>query len=382
MKKSSPVLIQLIFLLVLLSLLITLLNMLGIPNPFYNPFSRPLATPKPVAAPPSELGADEKSTIEVFKNTSPSVVFITNTAYRRDFFMRAHEVPQGSGSGFVWDHDGHIVTNYHVVYGADSISVTLYDQTAWEGVVIGADEDYDLAVVRIGAPSNRLQPVMIGSSKDLQVGQKVLAIGNPFGLDTTLTTGVISALGRNINAMSGRTIFNVIQTDAAINPGNSGGPLLDSFGRIIGVNTAIISPSGAYSGIGFSVPIDTVNRVVPQLISKGQFAKPFLGVVLMDDSLRSRFREAGYGDLEGAIIGRVYAQSPADRAGVVGIQTNRQGEIILGDVIIAINDQTVKENNDLLKVLDDFSPGDEVTLLLRRDDQEREVKVQLSVRPE
>lgn len=382
MKKHSSTFIQLIFVLVLFSLLITLLNMLGIPNPFYNPFSRPVATPKPVAAPPSQLGADEKATIEVFDRVSPSVVFMINTAYRREFFAPAQDIPQGSGSGFIWDHEGHIVTNYHVVYDADSISVTLYDQTAWEGTVVGADADYDLAVVRIGAPKNRLQPVSIGTSQDLQVGQKVLAIGNPFGLDTTLTTGVISALGRNIEAMNGRTIFNVIQTDAAINPGNSGGPLLDSFGRLIGVNTAILSPSGNYSGIGFSVPVDTVNRVVPQLIRKGHISKPFIGIVLVDDNFRDRLHNAGYENLEGVIIGRVYAKSPADRAGLEGIRFGNQGRLILGDRITAINGETVETNNDLLKRLDSFSPGDEITLTLRQNGEERKETLQLAVRPE
>lgn len=356
--------------------------MMGIPNPFYNPFSRPRATPKPVALAPGELGADEKATIEVFKSVSPSVVFIINTAFRRDFFMQGHEVPQGSGSGFVWDHDGHIVTNFHVVLDAASISVTLFDQSVWEGTVTGADADYDLAVVRIGAPASVLQPVSIGTSSELQVGQKVLAIGNPFGLDTTLTTGVISALGRNIAALSGRTIFNVIQTDAAINPGNSGGPLLDSFGRTIGVNTAIVSPSGVNSGIGFSVPIDTVNRVVPQLIARGKTAKPYLGVSLVDDSWRKRFENAGYTGLEGAIVGRVEPRSPAERAGLIPTRFDLKGRVMLGDIITAINGEAIKKSNDLLRVLDGMSPGEEAVLRIRRNGEERDVRVQLGVRSE
>lgn len=376
-KPASSLLSQLFFAAVFFSLMVTLLNMMGIPNPFYNPFSRPMASPKPVTPSPGELGADEKATIEAFKRMSPSVVFIINSALKRGFDFRAHEVPQGSGTGFVWDHDGHIVTNCHVVYDASNISVTLYDQTVWDGVIVGADEDYDLAVVRIGAPKDRLQPVIIGESNLLQVGQKVLAIGNPFGLDTTLTVGVISALGRNIESMSGRSIFNVIQSDAAINPGNSGGPLLDSFGRVIGVNTAIVSPSGTNAGIGFSVPIDTVNRVVPQLIRKGKIAKPFLGVYLVDESL---FKRAGYRNLEGAIIGSIDQQSPAASAGLQGAQLDERGTVILGDIIVSANGQAVKKNDDLLKVLDGLSPGDAITLRVRRGQEERDVKMQLGAR--
>ena len=381
MKHKSSPLVLFLFAILMLSLLITLLNMLGVPNPFYNPFSRPMATPKPVVPPPGDQGGEEQATIDVFKRVSPSVVFIINTEYHRDYFtMREYTDRHGAGSGFVWDHDGHIVTNFHVIQDADSITVTLFDQTAWEGTVIGADPDFDLAVVKIGAPRSRLQPIMAGSSGDLQVGQKVLAIGNPFGLDTTLTVGVISALGRNITSVSKRPIFDVIQTDAAINPGNSGGPLLDSFGRMIGVNTAIYSPSGSSAGIGFSVPIDTVNRIVPQLITRGQIAKPYLGVVLLPEPHRKRF-ELDTG-LTGAVLFKVEARSPAGRAKLQGAEQNRRRELVLGDILVAANNQPIKNNNDLFKILDDLSPGEEVLFRIRRDGQEQDVRIQLGVRSE
>ncbi|MGZ8384263.1 MAG: S1C family serine protease, partial [Nitrospira sp.] len=213
------------------------------------------------SAGPTELSTDEQATIAVFERATRSVVFIANTAMQRDpWSFNLFEVPQGSGTGFVWSRQGHIVTNFHVIYGADAITVTLADQVEYKAKVVGVDPDHDIAVLQIQAPEAALQPVTIGNSQSLRVGQKVLAIGNPFGLDHTLTTGVVSALGRTIKSMSNRTIEGVIQTDAAINPGNSGGPLLDSAGRLIGMNTQIVSPSGAFAGIGFAVPADTVSR--------------------------------------------------------------------------------------------------------------------------
>ena len=215
------------------------------------------------------LGADERNTIDLFQKIAPAVVSIKNAALRRDFFsLNIYEIPQGAGSGFVWDDQGHVVTNFHVIYQADKIEVVLDNQHTYEARLIGGAPEFDLAVVKIDAPKESLQPIALGSSKDLRVGQKVLAIGNPFGLDHSLSTGVVSALGRSIQSLTGRKINDVIQTDAAINPGNSGGPLLDSFGRLIGVNTAIYSPSGGSAGIGFAIPGDTVRRIVPQLITK------------------------------------------------------------------------------------------------------------------
>jgi S1-C subfamily serine protease len=212
---------------------------------------------------PDGLTPDEKRTIEVFRRARPSVVFITSLSVRRDFFtLDIQQIPQGTGSGFVWDRDGHIITNFHVIGDGDAFSVTLADQSEWEARVIGAAPDKDLAVLKIKAPRERLVPLTPGTSRTLLVGQRVFAVGNPFGLDHSLTTGVVSALGRELRSPSGRRIRDAIQTDAAINPGNSGGPLLDSSGRLIGVSTAIFSPSGASAGIGFAVPVDTVTRLV------------------------------------------------------------------------------------------------------------------------
>ncbi len=233
----------------------------------------PGAIPREIQA-RGNLAADEQNTIDIFRRSAPSVVYITSIALRRNLFsLNIYEIPQGTGSGFIWDSGGRIVTNYHVIQDANRLEVTLADHTTWKGVLVGAVPDLDLAVLQISAPSAKLQPISIGESSSLQVGQKVFAIGNPFGLDQTLTTGIVSALGREIKAVTGRTIHNVIQTDAAINPGNSGGPLLDSAGRIIGVNTAIYSPSGGSSGIGFAVPVEDVNRVVPQVIRQGKVVR-------------------------------------------------------------------------------------------------------------
>src|SRR6185295_3452494 len=245
----------------------------------------PRAAPRPVT-PRGDLLGDEKSTITLFRQASPSVVNITAIGVERDLFtLNLYQIPQGTGSGFVWDTNGDIITNVHVSQNADAAQVTLADQSNWRARVVGTAPDKDLAVLRIDAPANRLHPIPIGTSKDLQVGQSVFAIGNPFGLDQTLTTGVISALNREIESVTRRPIQGVIQSDAAINPGNSGGPLLDSAGRLIGVNTAIYSPSGASAGIGFAIPVDTVNRIVPRLIRDGRFIRPALGVTAGSESL-------------------------------------------------------------------------------------------------
>ncbi len=218
------------------------------------------AGPRPIA-PRGELAADEKSTIALFRQASPSIVHITAVSVARDLFtLNLLQIPEGTGSGLVWDDTGNIVTNYHVIQNAGAAQVTLADQSTWKARLVGIAPDKDLAVLKIDAPKSRLRPIPIGTSKDLQVGQSAFAIGNPFGLDQTLTTGVVSALGREIESVTRRPIQGVIQTDAAVNPGNSGGPLLDSAGRLIGVNTAIYSPSGASVGIGFAIPVDTVNR--------------------------------------------------------------------------------------------------------------------------
>ena len=308
----------------------------------------------------------------VFEKAMNSVVFISNTAIQRDFWsLDLFEVPQGSGSGFVWNKQGHIVTNFHVVYGASSIKVTLADRSEYKAALIGADPDHDLAVLQIQAPDAVLSPVTVGTSHDLRVGQKVLAIGNPFGLDHTLTTGVVSALGRTIKSLSNRTIEGVIQTDAAINPGNSGGPLLDGTGRLIGVNTQIVSPSGAFAGIGFAVPVDTVNRIVPELIKYGKLIRPGLGVSLVPDAMAKRW------GVDGLIIGKVSRGGPADRAGLRGARGTVAGRVELGDIIMAVAGKRVTTIDDLMNVMEDHKVGDQVTVEVLRGNRRKQVSVTL-----
>jgi S1-C subfamily serine protease len=278
-------------------------------------------------------------------------------------------VPQGAGSGFVWNQEGYIVTNFHVVYNADSLTVVLSDQSEHDARIVGADPDHDLAVVQIQVPKDKLFPIAVGSSHDLKVGQKALAIGNPFGLDHTLTTGVISALHRSIESMTKRTIENVIQIDAAINPGNSGGPLLDSSGRLIGINTMIVSPSGGFSGIGFAVPVDIINEIVPQLIQLGKVVRAGMGIALLSDSVARRFVA------QGAMIGQVAPGAPADRAGLRGTTQGRAGQ--LGDVITAVDGEAVHTVDDLRRILDRHKVGDQVHLEVLRDGSSRQVVVTL-----
>lgn len=330
----------------------------------------PRAIPRPVEA-RGDLAADEKNTIEIFRNAAPSVVYITSIAVRRNLFnLNVYEIPQGTGSGFIWDKQGRIVTNYHVISDASRLEVTLADHSSWKAVLVGAAPDRDIAVLQISAPADKLRPLSIGESKDLLVGQKVFAIGNPFGLDQTLTTGVVSALGREITASTGRTIRDVIQTDAAINPGNSGGPLLDSAGRLIGINTAIFSPSGASSGIGFAVPVREVNRVVPQIITKGKLIRPGLGLTLANRNLS---KELG---LEGVLVLRVLPGSTAEKAGLQGTTQVRDG-LVVGDVILAVNGKNVGDYDALRDELEQHEVGETVTLTLMRDASTVDVKVPL-----
>ncbi len=320
-----------------------------------------------------DLAGDERTTIDIFRNSSPSVVYITSIALRRNLFsLNAYEIPQGTGSGFVWDKEGRIVTNFHVISDANRIEVTLGDQSTWKGVLVGAAPDRDLAVLQISAPAEKLHPLSIGDSEELLVGQKVFAIGNPFGLDHTLTTGVVSALGREITAVTGRVIQDVIQTDAAINPGNSGGPLLDSAGRLIGINTAITSPSGGSSGIGFALPVKEVNRVVPQLIRHGKLIRPGLGITLANSQLSRRFSE------DGILIMKVQPGSAAAQAGLQGTRQVRGG-LILGDIILAINGNEFSDYNGLRDALEQYKVGETVTLTLKRDKQKLFVDIKLEV---
>jgi S1-C subfamily serine protease len=327
-------------------------------------------------APRGSLTAPELSTIELFERTAPSVVYITSLSVRRDFWsMNAQEIPRGTGTGFIWDEGGHVVTNFHVLEGSSRFEVTLGDGTTWDAEPVGLAPNQDLAVLRIRASSEQAPPLPLGTSGDLKVGQSVYAIGNPFGLDQTLTTGVVSALGRTIRSRTGQEIENVIQTDAAINPGNSGGPLLDSAGRLIGVNTAIQSPSGASAGIGFAVPVDTVRRIVPDLIAYGRVMRPVMGVKLLDDRIAARNR------LRGAVIESVYANSPAADAGLQGLQEGRSGRTFVGDIIVAIDDEPVTSGADLIAVFERYEAGDEVTATIIRNDETRKVRIRL-VEPE
>ena len=314
----------------------------------------------------------EEATIKLFEEAAPSVCFITTSTVRKDYWNRnVTEIPSGSGSGFIWDESGHIITNFHVIQNASKYTVTLADRTTWDAEIVGTEPGKDLAVLKIKAPKEKLIPIPVGQSSTLKVGQSVYAIGNPFGLDQTLTTGIISALGREIKSVSGRPIRDVIQTDAAINPGNSGGPLLDSSGRLIGVNTMIYSPSGASAGIGFSIPVDEVNWVASDLIKYGEVKRPILGVELLHPTYA-----ASWG-INGALIMGISSGSGADKAGLKATQRDRNGDLILGDIIISVNKTPVKDNNDLILALEKFNPGDRVQLKILREDKEREVVVQL-----
>ncbi|MCL4839889.1 MAG: trypsin-like peptidase domain-containing protein [Thermoanaerobaculia bacterium] len=325
----------------------------------------------PVAA-RGDLAADEQATIELFRASSPSVVYITSLAVRRDLFrLNVMEIPRGAGSGFLWDEAGHVITNYHVIQRADAAQVTLADRSVWDARLVGAAPEKDLAVLRIEAPRAGLRPLPVGSSADLAVGQKVFAIGNPFGLDQTLTTGVISALGREIDSVGGVPIRDVIQTDAAINPGNSGGPLLDSAGRLVGVNTAIYSPSGAYAGIGFAIPVDTVRWVVPDLLAHGRVRRPALGVQLAAADVVRGWR------LEGALVVDVVPGSGAERAGLRPTRRDRRGRLELGDLIVAVDGEPVASSADLLLALERRRPGETVTVTVARDGARRDLAVVL-----
>ncbi|MDT7834926.1 S1C family serine protease [Aquabacterium sp. OR-4] len=331
--------------------------------------------PGPRAVTPrGPLAADELQQIELFRRLSPSVVHITTLEVQRDFFNRAvGQAPRGTGTGFVWDAAGHIVTNFHVIQGASAATVTLADQSTHRAQLVGAFPDRDLAVLKIDAAAARLPAIPIGSSRDLLVGQKVFAIGNPFGLDQTLTTGIVSALNREIESFNNRSIRGVIQTDAAINPGNSGGPLLDSAGRLIGVNTQIASPSGASAGIGFAIPVDEVNRVVPRLIRDGRITRPTLGIGAASEAIQRALRLP-----DGVALVQVTPGGPAARAGLQPFSRGRDGSVVAGDIIVAVNDEPVASLDDLLTLLERRQPGDSVTLNVSRAGRGRKVQAVLA----
>jgi len=323
--------------------------------------------------PRANLDEEEKTTIAIFRRNSPSVVHITTlVSAAMDFFgMDVQQVPEGAGSGFVWDAEGHIVTNFHVIQGAEAAQVTLADRSTWKARLVGAYADGDLAVLAIDGAKDRLQPVLLGTSHDLQVGQKVFAIGNPFGLDHSLTTGIVSALGRQVSSASGRRIKGVIQIDAAINPGNSGGPLLDSSGRLIGVNSAIVSPSGAFVGVGFAIPVDKVYRIVTELIQHGKVIQPTIGVELAPDQWVERL------GLKGVLVLDVVPGSPAAKAGIRPTRRLVNGRIALGDLIVAVDHTEVASSDDFLDLQQSHRVGDTLTVTLDRDGKREEVQAAL-----
>ncbi len=325
---------------------------------------------------PNDLSKSEQRNIEIFRRAAPSVVFITNLSVSRGLLSRkATAIPKGTGSGFVWDDEGHIVTNFHVIRGGNAAKVTFANQKEYDARIVGTAPDKDIAVLKIDAPKAELTPLPRGASANLVVGQETFAIGNPFGLDHTLSTGVVSGLEREIDSLVGRPIFGVIQTDAAINPGNSGGPLMDSGGRLIGINTAIYSPSGASAGIGFAVPVDTVTRIVPQLIEHGKVIRPGLGITF-DPVLNQRT------GLKGVIILTIQPDSAADEAGLKPtMRDTRSGEIILGDIILEIDGEKIETEKDLFKLLDNKQVGDTLAMKVRRGDEEKSVEVTLKPLP-
>jgi len=336
--------------------------------------ARAEAAPRPVV-PRGDLTEEEKSNISIFESSKSSVVYISTSERVVDFWTRnVMTVPRGTGSGFVWDEEGHIITNLHVVAGASSANVRLADGRDYRASLVGASRAHDIAVLKIDVPNNPPAAIPVGTSADLQVGQKVFAIGNPFGLDWTLTTGIVSALDRSLTGDDGVVIQHLVQTDAAINPGNSGGPLLDSAGRLIGMNTAIYSPSGASAGVGFAVPVDTVNRVVPQLIATGHYSPPSLGVETDEVLSRIIARQLG---VRGAAVARVPPGSAGARAGLRGVRNASRGTVIPGDVITAVDGKKVDSVAKLLAILDDYRAGATVTLSVWRGGETVEIPVTL-----
>ena len=310
----------------------------------------------------------EKGVISLFKKSSTSVVFITTSTYKQDYWSRnVYEIPVGSGSGFIWDKAGHIITNYHVIKGVDKAEVTLSDHTSWPATLVGVAKEKDIAVLKIDAPKDKLIAIKRGRSDNLIVGQFVMAIGNPFGLDHTLTTGVISALGREIQSQAQIPIRDIIQIDAAINPGNSGGPLLNSAGKLIGVNAAIYSPSGASAGIGFAIPVDVVKWVVSDIIKYGEVRRPVLGVGVIPD-----YRAKEYGVKEGVVISYIFPDSPSEKSGLKGTTKNK-----LGDIILKINGDKINDSNDLVLSLEKYKPGETIKLTIQRDRKQFEVNIVL-----
>jgi len=348
------------------------------PDPTVTASPSPIPTVLPVPIPPLSDNVrteNERNTIAVFRETAASVVFVTQTRMVVDYLGGSQEVPVGSGSGFVWDDAGHVVTNFHVVQDARSLTVTFHNQQTFEAKVVGVEPRKDIAVLAVAVPKILLKPVKVVKHIDLEVGQKTIAIGNPFGLDHTLTTGVVSALGRQVQGIGGVAIRDMIQTDAAINPGNSGGPLLDSSGRVIGMNTIIFSKSGSSAGIGFAVAMSTIQRVVPQIIKNGKAEQLGLGVQV--DPSRRLERRFG---IHGVVVLDVVAGSPAAKAGLRGI-SQTFGGLSLGDIVVGVGDQKVDDFDDLYNALDQHHAGDMVDVKVRRGNDVATVKIEVIALP-
>jgi putative serine protease PepD len=327
---------------------------------------------------------DEKNNIALYEKVADGVVNVTSTTIQMDFFFNAFPA-QGSGSGSIIDTRGHILTNYHVVAEAQKLEVTLGDGSKWPAKLIGSDPDNDLAVIKIDAPREKLKVIPMGDSRKLKIGQKVLAIGNPFGLERTLTTGIISSLGRTIRSEVGTLMEDIIQTDAAINPGNSGGPLLNSEGEIIGINSAIISPSGGSVGIGFAIPVNTAKRVVPELIAKGYVSYPWIGATIQSLIPEiAKFLKLSKVE-RGAMIAEVVKGGPADKAGLKGgdqrVQVGNLIVIVGGDIVVKADQQDVKTNDELIRYIREKKPGDTILLNVFRKGKFEDVKVTLGERP-
>ncbi len=330
----------------------------------------------------SAITPEEETNIRIYREISPCVVNIVSTTISYDFFY--NPIPEtGAGSGVIFDRKGHIVTNYHVVEDAQRLDVTLSDGSKYEAEIVGIDPGNDIAVIRIKAPPDRLKPIPLGDSGSLMVGQKVLAIGNPFGLENTLTVGVVSSLGRTMKSVDGRLMHGIIQTDAAINPGNSGGPLLDGEGRMIGVNTAIFSPVGASIGIGFAIPVNTVKKVVPQLIEKGYVSRPWLGIT--GQSVDPQLAELLGLSSPGVLVAEVFMDSPADKAGLMGASRYlRIGNLLVavgGDLIISFDNKKVESMDDLNEYISGHDVGDVVEVGVIRNGRETTLKVKLEEMP-
>ena len=321
-----------------------------------------------------KYSVEESINISIFKNNVDRVVNVSTLIQRpTSFFMDENEIPAGAGSGFLWDTDGHIVTNFHVVQNGNQFLISFHnDKNTYKAKIVGVEPKKDIAVLKLQNIPKNISPINLGDSADLEVGQKTFAIGNPFGLDHTMTTGIVSAVGRKVEGIGGVKIHDMIQTDAAINPGNSGGPLLDGQGNLIGMNTQILSGSGTSSGVGFAVPVNTIKRIVPQIIKHGKVIRPGLGVSLLPDHIKYRFRIE-----KGIVISSVGEGSAAEKVGLQGITQDQWGRVYIGDIILKIANIEVNSFDDIYHALDNYKIGDEVEIEIMREDKTRKIKLKL-----